>query len=429
MSHETDRTITDPSGVPFTELTPEKLRAQRTSIKWTRYPADVLPLFVAEMDFPVAPVVQQAIIDRVRASDTGYLDSAALLAPALAEFALQRWDWEIAHERVFLATDVSSGVVEPLRLSVPTGGRIALSTPAYPGFFEMFEEIDAEIVEIPLNITTHDHTAPPTATARLDLVAIERAFTADPGIDAYVLCNPHNPHGLVHTSNDLTALAHLAAAHNVFIISDEIHAPLTHHGQQFTPFAPIAAKAGALSVTATSASKGWNIAGLKCSVIVAADERARQLLEQLPPEVACRASILGLHANIAAFSAGTEWLDRAVAQIEANSALLAHLLATHLPGVRYTLPSAGYLAWLDFSNTPLASDHTANQNGPGNNHADVCTQIRERARVALGHGESFGAGGAHHVRVNLAVAPATLIDAISRIAELFEDTTQIQEKS
>lgn len=390
----------DPSGVPFAALDPELLRTQRTSIKWTRFDADVLPLFVAEMDFAVAPEIRETLIERVEASDTGYLDSPGPLADAFAGFARDRWGWNVPTEHIYLATDVATGIVEALRVGRPAGGRIALTTPVYPSFFEMLEEVPFEVVEIPLSVSAPDQ-AP---AARLDLAAIEREFADTKGIDAFLLCNPHNPHGTVHTEAELTQLARLAAKYDVFVVSDEIHAPLTHAGETFTPFAPIAAAAGALSVTTTSASKGWNLAGTKCSVIVAADEAADDLLALLPPEVAVRASILGLHAGAAAFSRGRDWLDRAVAQIQANDELLAELVESSLPGVRYTRPRAGYLAWLDFRQAGLGE----------NPHA----RILEDAKVALNNGAAFGEGGSGHVRLNLACAPATLIEAVRRIAQI-----------
>ncbi|MBL3685712.1 aminotransferase class I/II-fold pyridoxal phosphate-dependent enzyme [Leucobacter zeae] len=395
-------TTVDPGGVPFAALAPDVLRGERTSIKWTRYAEDVLPLFVAEMDFAVAPEVQEAVVARVRASDTGYLDGPGELAPAFAEFARDRWGWEVPSDAVHLATDVATGIVESLRVFLPAGGRIVVPTPAYPSFFEMLDEVPFEVVEVPLAETAGASGASPAV--RLDLAAIAREFASEPGIDAFLLCNPHNPHGLAHSAEDLAELARLAAAHDVFVVSDEIHAPLTHSGAVFTPFAPLAAAAGALSVTATSASKGWNIAGLKCSVVVAADARANERLGTLPPEVACRASILGLHAGVAAFREGRGWLDRAIAQIESNDRLLAALIAEHLPGVRYTRPLAGYLAWLDAREAGLGDDpHRA---------------ILHDARVALGDGRAFGRGGEGHVRLNLACAPDTLREAVARIARL-----------
>ncbi|QYM75207.1 MalY/PatB family protein [Leucobacter luti] len=430
-------TDTDPAGVPFADLDPTLLRAQRTSLKWTRFPADVLPLFVAEMDFAVAPVIRDAIIARVEASDTGYLDGPGPLAPAFADYAASAWNWNVPLDHVYLATDVATGVVESLRIGwelsrrkaaagdTPASGRIVVPTPVYPGFFEMLQEVPYEIVEVPLAPVA---SAAPAAAAgasagaaddgsgsgtpdpaphdspelRLNLPAIARAFEA--GADAFLLCNPHNPHGTVHTEAELAELARLAAAHDVFVVSDEIHAPLTHAGERFVPFAPLAAAAGALAVVATSASKGWNLAGAKCSVIVAADERANIALQELPPETVTRASILGLHASIAAFSEARDWLDRAIAQIEANATLLAELVAAQLPGVRLARPRAGYLAWLDFREAGLGSDP----------HAKILTE----ARVALNNGADFGLGGAGHVRLNLACAPDTIRAAVARIAAI-----------
>lgn len=416
--------------MPFTELDPELLRAQRTSLKWTRFPADVLPLFVAEMDFAVAPEIREAIIARVEASDTGYLDGPGPLAPAFAEFAAAAWDWHVPTEHVYLATDVATGVVESLRIAwelrradaaaggAPASGRIVVPTPVYPGFFEMLEEVPYEIVEVPLREADAAGAEAGAGAAsgtgagapvpgegpelRLDLAAIADAFAA--GADAFLLCNPHNPHGLVHTAAELGELARLAEQYGVFAVSDEIHAPLTHAGERFVPFAPLAAAAGALAVVATSASKGWNLAGAKCSVIVAADERANAALQHLPPETVTRASILGLHAGVAAFTSGREWLARAIGQIEANTALLAELVAAQLPGVRLVRPRAGYLAWLDFREAGLGEDPYA--------------RILTEARVALNDGAFFGAGGAGHVRLNLACAPDTIRAAVSRIAAI-----------
>ena len=387
----------DPSGIPFESLSPESLRSMRTSIKWTRYPEDVLPLFVAEMDFTVSPVIQQTIIDRVLASDTGYLDSAGPLADAFADFAQDRWGWQVDPAHVHLCTDVSAGIVETLRLVLPEGGRVAITTPVYPSFFEMLEELPVEIVEIPL---VNRGEADPDM--RLDIEALAAEFSSAAGIDALLLCSPHNPHGLIHTSKELSHLARLAHAHDVFVISDEIHAPLTHSGQVFVPFAPLAAAVGTRSVTVTSASKGWNLAGTKCAIVVASSERENRILFTLPPEVACRASILGLHANVAAFRHARDWLDATVQRIEQNADILAELLMSRLPNVRFTLPQAGYLAWLDFRGTSIADDP----------HGIILNE----ARVALGKGEAFGRGGDGHVRVNLACAPETLRTAINKIA-------------
>ena len=405
---------TAPGGESFDAIAPALLREQRTSIKWDRFPADVLPLFVAEMDFPVASAIKRTLIERIEASDIGYVNRLGDLAPAFADFARDRWGWEVPHEHLHLATDVATGVVEALRVFRPGGGRLVIPAPTYPGFFEMLQEVDFEVVEIPLRAPAGSAPSGSTETAEaepsrlgLDLAAIEREFAA--GADAFVLCNPHNPHGIAFTVSELTALARLAAKHDVFVIADEVHAPLTHSGAAFTPFAPLAAAAGALSATATSASKGWNLAGAKCSLIIAADARANEVLTGLPPEVLTRTSLLGLHASIAAFRDSRDWLDDAIALVEANERLLATLVRDHLPGVSYvSRPEAGYLAWLDFTQAGLGDD--------------PYRRILEDARVALNDGKWFGIGGAGHVRLNLACAPHTIREAVARIARILPDT-------
>lgn len=353
--------------------------------------SDVLPLFVAEMDFAIAEPIADAIVARVRASDIGYLDGPGALTPAFQSFALERWGWNIPAPHVHIATDVSVGIVETFRLAFGSGGRVLIAPPVYPAFFELIEEVAAERVEVPL-VRDADGW-------KLDLPGIEAAFST--GIDVFLLCNPHNPIGIVFDAETLTAVAELAARYDVLVISDEVHAPLSFPGEVFVPFATVADPAGARSVTVTSASKGWNLAGTKCALVIAGDSRTAALLDRLPDEVACRTSILGLHANIAALAC-TDWLEEAIDQIVANDALLAQLLAEHLPQVVYHRPRASYLAWLDLRPLDLGEDPTAT--------------LVDEARVALNAGAAFGEAGRGFARLNLACDPATLREAVARIA-------------
>lgn len=384
--------MTHPQHSPV--VTPADIRADRTSIKWTRFDPDVLPLFVAEMDFPVAESVRRAIIERIEASDLGYLDAPGPLTPAFSAFARDRWGWEIDPAHLTIATDVSVGIVETLRYGTPAGGSVVITPPVYPPFFELVEEKPAAVVQVPLLVDAD-------LAWSLDLDGLAAAF-AD--ADAFLLCNPHNPVGLVHDEATLREVARLAAQHDVLVVSDEVHAPLVHPGVDFTPFAPLAAAAGARAVTVTSASKAWNIAGAKCAVVVASDDRAAEILRRFPEEVECRASIIGLHANVAAFG-DTGWLDATVDRIVANDALLAELLADRLPAVVYHRPRAGYLGWLDFRGLGLGDD--------------PAVRIREEARVAFNSGPAFGVEGRGFARINLACAPETLREAVARIASTF----------
>ncbi len=379
----------------------DHLRSTRSSLKWTRYPEGVLPLFVAEMDYPVSEKVRAAIIDRVEQSDLGYIDSAGPLAETFATFAEERWGWKVDPATVRVATDVSVGIVENLRFGVERGSSVVVTSPVYAPFFELVDEARLEVLDVPMLETLEGW--------RLDLDGIEQAFLG--GARAMLLCNPHNPLGLPHNPlglphdrETLAALAMLAARYDVLVISDEVHAPLTHHGAVFVPFATVADEVGARAVTVTSASKGWNMAGMKCAIMIASDERSRVLLEGLPQEVASRASILGLHANVAAYG-DTDWLDATISRIMRNDELLAGLLHRRLPLVRYRRPTATYLGWLDFRDLGFGMD--------------PAERVLPDARVALNSGPTFGAGGRGHARINLACDPALLVEAVERMAGAF----------
>jgi cystathionine beta-lyase len=372
----------------------DRLRAQRSSLKWTRYPKGVLPLFVAEMDYPVSESVRAAIIERVAASDLGYIDSAGPLAEAFVDFAARRWAWQVDPATVRVATDVSVGIVELLRYGVPEGAPVVVTSPVYPPFFELVDEARLPLADIPM-LEGADGWS-------LDLERIEQAFID--GARGMLLCHPHNPLGVLHSRETLTDLAMLAARYDVLVIADEVHAPLTYAGVTFVPFGTIAAEAGARSVTVTSASKGWNLAGMKCAVMIPADARALALLDGLPQEVASRTSILGLHANVAAY--GDEaWLDATIARIQHNDQLLASLLRRRLPLVHYRRPSATYLAWLDFRDLGLGIDPSE--------------QVLADARVALNSGPTFGIAGRGHARLNFACDPSVLEEAVERMAGAF----------
>jgi cystathionine beta-lyase len=372
----------------------DRLRSSRSSLKWTRYPEGVLPLFVAEMDYPVSENIRAAIIDRVATSDLGYIDSAGPLAEAFATFAQLRWGWDLDPASVRVATDVSVGIVESLRHGIPLDSPVVVTSPVYPPFFELVEEARLPLIDVPMVESIEGW--------HLDLDHIEDAFIA--GARAMLLCNPHNPLGVPHDRETLAELAMIAAKYDVLVIADEVHAPLTHHGVTFTPFATVASEFGAHAITVTSASKGWNMAGMKCALMVPSDAHSLAILDSFPQEVASRTSILGLHANVAAYGE-IEWLDATISRIMHNDQLLATLLRRKLPLVRYRRPTATYLGWLDFRDLGFG--------------LDPAERVLHEAQVALNSGPTFGAAGRGHARINFACDPSVLEEGVERMAAAF----------
>jgi cystathionine beta-lyase len=227
---------------------------------------------------------------------------------------------------------------------------------------------------------------------RLDLDALDAAFAG--GARAYLLCSPHNPTGTVHMREELAAVAELAAQHDVLVIADEVHAPMTLPGATHVPYLGVGADTGLALV---SASKAWNVAGLKCALAVG----PAALLGRVPTHVRYHVSHFGVIAGVAAFLDGGEWLDGLVAHLDRQRDRLAELLAGDLPEIRLVRPEAGYLAWLDCRELDLGDDPAA--------------AFLERGRVALSSGLPFGAGGNGFARLNIGTSGGLLAEAVARM--------------
>jgi cystathionine beta-lyase len=381
----------DPS--PFDDLALDRLR-QRRSAKWAAYPADVLPAWVAEMDFPIAEPIKRALRDAIDLDDCGYARPHAL-REAFAAFAAGRFDWTVDPARVIAVPEVMIGVGEVLRLVTTPGDQVVVNPPVYPPFFATIAEVERRVVEVPLA-----RGAGGAGGWALDLASLERAFAA--GARAFLFCNPHNPVGRVFEAGDVRAVAELAARYDVAVLADEIHAPLTLPGIAHTPFLSVSEALGVRAVVLTSASKGWNIPGLKCAVVVAGSPAMHDALAPLrAPERLERVGHLGVLGTVAAFTEGGAWLDALVAHLDRNRALLARLLADCLPEVGFVPPQAGYLAWLDCQALGLGDD--------------PARAFLKRGRVALSRGLDFGSGGAGFARLNIGTSGELLREAVRRM--------------
>lgn len=367
----------------------------RTSAKWRTFPPDVLPLPVAEMDYPLAEPIAQALHAAVERSDTGYSSGSRHVAEAFRGFAARRLGWDVDPARVTCTGDVGMGIVEVLRRVTTPGDGIVITPPIYPPFFDLVTEAGGTVVDVPMLGGIDEGW-------ELDLLGIEAAFAG--GARAIVLCNPHNPIGWVPGPETLSRLADIASGFGATVVSDEVHGPLAQPESPYTPFLEVSDAAREVGVAVTSASKSFNIAGLKSALVVTASERGDRVRESFPDEVEWRMGQFGALASIAAFQEGGPWLDGVLASLDDNRRLLAELLADELPDVRYRMPQATYLAWLDLSALRWGDDPAA--------HA------LEHARVALAGGPGFGASvGRGHARLNFACTPEVLSEAVSRLAE------------
>ena len=367
------------------------------SEKWRAFPKEVLPLPVAEMDFPVAEPIRQTLREMIDHSDLGYLGPIPEMGAAFAGFAQRRWSWTVDPQQVRIAADVGVGVVEVLRVVTKPGDTILINSPVYPNFFTWCTETHLEHIDVPLTQSAEQVNG---SNWILDWDGIEKAYAS--GIKAHLISNPHNPLGRVYTRDELSRLAELAKKHKVYLLSDEIHAPLTFAEQSFTPLLTVSETAREVGITITAASKGWNIAGLKCAIIVTENAQLFETLNAIAPATHYRASLLGAFATVTAFEKGEPWLDALMIQLDHNRKLVAELIAAKTPGIGYLIPHCSYLAWLDLARFNLGEDPSA--------------VLIEKAKVAFVPGHRFGPQSSQCVRLNFATSPQILEEAFNRLA-------------
>jgi cysteine-S-conjugate beta-lyase len=362
---------------------------KRRSEKWSAEDPDVVASTVAEMDFPLASEIIAALHGAIDRHDLGYTPPTGTQLPAaFANFARRRLHWTVDQHQITLVPDVMAGLIELCRVLLEPGDLVAFFTPAYPPFFDELPQARVQLVQLPLG-----------AGNVVDLVLLEAALAR--GVRALILTNPHNPTGRVLPRTELEQIAELCARYDCLVFADEIHAPLVLEGATHTPWLKVSDAAREHGIALTSASKAFNVAGLKTALLITAAERPRQAVRRVP-SLTDRVGILGVIAAETGFNQGDRWLDAVRDQLAANRLLLGDLLAAELPKIKWMPPEASYLAWLDCRALDL-----------GDNPAQT---FRERGRVALSPGLSYGPEGAGFVRLNFGTSPEHVTDAVRRMA-------------
>jgi cystathionine beta-lyase len=386
----------------------EELRA-RGSVKWTKGGPDVIGAFVAEMDFGAAPPIEAALADVIRRADFGYLSERAAteMARACARWQEERYGWAVDPARVRPLPDVIKGLEAAITVFSEPGRPVILPTPAYMPFLIVPKLLGREIIQVPMvtDSTAGNSVAGSGGRAVLDLDGIAAAF--ERGGQLVILCNPCNPLGRVYGADELAALAAVVEANNGRVFADEIHAPLIYPGGTHVPYASISEQAAAHAVTATAASKGWNLPGLKCAQLILANDADAATWAEEGFMFEHGASTPGVWATTAAYRDGGPWLADLLGYLDGNRQLLADLLAEQLPEVRYQAPEGTYLGWLDCRDLLAAR-------GIEDSAAEF---FLAKAQVLLTDGAACGDAGKGHVRLNFATPRPILAEMVRRLSD------------
>ena len=361
-----------------------------TCIKWTHFGSEVIPAWVADMDFAPPPAVVDAVGALVERADFGYNWTAAQQLPeAFSAWQRRRHGWRPDPERTRVFCDLMQAVETVLWLNTKPGDGVVLFTPVYHPFFPAVTSTGRRIVECPLD---------PDGW-RIDPERLEAAIDATTRV--ILTCNPHNPTGRAFDRDELSAIAQVAERHDLLVVSDEIWGDILHPGAKHLPIASLGDDVAARTVTISAASKSFNIAGLHCAVAHVGHAGTQSALDELPRHLLGAVGSPGAEATLAAWSAGEPWLEEVRAHLTRQRDHLAARLAAELPEVRFTVPDATYLAWLDFRAFGLGDD-------PAN-------AIHERGRVVLSHGHEFGELGNGFARLNFATSREILDEIVDRI--------------
>jgi cystathionine beta-lyase len=375
--------------------TAAELRA-RTGRKWHDYAEDVLPAWIAEMDFGVAEPIRE-VLRRVT-DEAAYGYEVSTLYPSLAEafaaYMRQRFDWQVGSEHVIVVADLVQALFTSVAAFTDRDQGVVLQTPIYPPFQNAVREMGRRIVPHPLVDDGRRFVVDPDTLASV----------FDQSAPLLLLCNPHNPTGRVLERAELEAIAKVAVERQLVVVADEVHADLVYADHRHVPFASLGPEVAARTVTITSATKAYNIPGLRCGVMHFGSSALReQFRKAVPDRMLGIANRFGIEATLVAWRDCGGWLGEVMTLLEGNRARLGRFLSEQVPRVRGYVPEATYLAWLDCRSV-LGADVSAQR------------YLLQRAQVALTDGADFGPGGEGRVRLNFGTSPSILEAILDRLA-------------
>lgn len=354
--------------------------------------------FIAEMDFGIAPAITDALHHAVDVGSFGYFPKilGEDLAGAAATWLAKRFDWTVDPSDIRPAADVVRALEFAIEHGCSPGSAVIVPTPAYKPFLMLPTMMNRQVIEVPMGVEDGKHV--------FDLDALQAAF--DAGGELLILCNPYNPGGRVFRREELEAISELVARNEGRVFADEIWAPLTFPGHHHIPYASVSPLSAGHSITAISASKAWNMPGLKCAQVILSNDADRQIWAVHGPWLEHGASNLGTVATIAAYEQGDGWLDDIKDYLDRNRRALATLVRNHLPGVEYEAPEGTYIGWLDFRKSAIPQQPAA--------------FFKEKAGVLLTEGTDCGAIGQGFARFIFATPLPVMEEAITRMSRAMQ---------
>lgn len=362
------------------------------AIKWSTYPDDVIPMWVADMDFRSAEPIIRALHERINHGIFGYTRPAAELRRALQDRVKTRYLWEIHEEEILFLIGLVSGLNIAFQAFAGPGEAVLAQPPVYFHFLRDPVLHGRVLVDPPL-VRKGD-------TYEIDFERFERAITERTRL--FILCNPHNPVGRVYTRRELEKLAEICLRHRLVLCSDEIHCDLVYSGFRHIPIATLGPEVADQTITLMAPSKTYNVAGLDCGFAVIRNERLRRIWQNTSYGLVSGVNIMGYVAALAALRDGQDWLNQVMGYLEANRDYLAAYIREKMPSIRMCKMEATYLAWLDCSQTGIAGNPSQ--------------FFLKEARVGLNSGPDFGKGGDGFVRLNFACPRSVLTEALERMS-------------